>query len=296
MAWRGGSRWARPQKLMRLLRTLVADPVVATKALPGEFRQWSQQRYGRGKYQEDLQAQVDEAWEEHLHNALGAVWPCSQGQHFGEIMADIGTQLEARGLGSGRYTYGYYSDAESALCRAVWCTVLHTRPEVVVETGVAHGVTSRVVLEALGRNELGHLWSIDLPFPFDHRLHAETGAAVTDACRPRWSYLEGTSRQRLPPLVADVGHVEVFIHDSLHTARNTVFEMEEAASVMPAGGIMLIDDIGTHNGFAAFARRHPGYHVIICPSADEIGIFGIAIKGNLTKGIFGIKATRSGLL
>jgi methyltransferase family protein len=281
---------------MRLLRTLVADPVVATKALPGEFRQWSQQRYGRGKYQEDLQAQVDEAWEEHLHNALGAVWPCSQGQHFGEIMADIGTQLEARGLGSGRYTYGYYSDAESALCRAVWCTVLHTRPEVVVETGVAHGVTSRVVLEALGRNELGHLWSIDLPFPFDHRLHAETGAAVTDACRPRWSYLEGTSRQRLPPLVADVGHVEVFIHDSLHTARNTVFEMEEAASVMPAGGIMLIDDIGTHNGFAAFARRHPGYHVIICPSADEIGIFGIAIKGNLTKGIFGIKATRSGLL
>ena len=31
----------------------------------------------------------------------------------------------------------------------------------------------------------GHLWSIDLPFPFDHQLHAETGVVVTDACRAR---------------------------------------------------------------------------------------------------------------
>jgi hypothetical protein len=279
VAWRGGSRWARPKKMARLLRTLVADPVVAARALPGEFRQWSQQRYGSGKFHQNLQAEVDEAWNEHLHGLLGAVWPCPQGQHFDQLMADIVAQLEARGLGSGRYTYGYYSDAESSLCRAVWCTVLHTRPEVVIETGVAHGVTSRVVLEALRQNELGHLWSVDLPFPFDHRLHAETGAAVTEACRPLWSYLEGTSRQRLPPLVADVGHVETFIHDSLHTARNTMFEMEEAAAAMPAGGVMLIDDIGTHDGFAAFARRHPGYQTIICPSADKIGIFGIAIKG-----------------
>jgi hypothetical protein len=49
--------------------------------------------------------------------------------------------------------------------------------------------------------------------------------AVSDACRTRWSYLESSSDQRLPPLVAQIGHVEVFIHDSLHTARNTMFEM-----------------------------------------------------------------------
>jgi len=198
-------------------------------------------------------------------------------------MADAGTVLEAKGWGFGRDTYGWYADGDSSLCRALWCVVLHTRPEVVIETGVAHGVTSRIVLEALGQNDLGHVWSIDLPFPFDHRLHGETGIVVTDACRTRWSYLEGASKQRLPRLIAEVGHVEIFVHDSLHTAANTAFEMEQAASAMPPGGVMLVDDIDSHMGFAAFAERHPRYQTIICPSADRNGMFGIAV--NTTCGV-----------
>jgi hypothetical protein len=193
-------------------------------------------------------------------------------------MADISAVLKARGWGFGCDTYGWYADADSSLCHAVWCAILHTRPEVVIETGVAHGVTSRILLEALEQNDLGHLWSIDLPFPFDHRLHRDTGIVVTEACRPRWTYLEGSSKQRLPSLIGEVGHVEMFIHDSLHTAENTLFEMEQAASAMSAGGVILVDDIGTHMGFATFAERHPGYQAIVCPSADRDGMFGIAVN------------------
>jgi len=169
-------------------------------------------------------------------------------------------------------------DGDSSFWRALWCVARHTRPEVVVETGVAYGVTRRVVLEALSRNDFGHLWSIDLPFPLDHRLHGETGIVVTDACRTRWSYQEGSSKQRLPRLVADVGHVEMFIHDSLHTAENTVFEMDRAASAMQGGSVMLIDDIDSRMGFADFAKQNPGWKTIVCLSADRNGMFGIAIK------------------
>jgi hypothetical protein len=273
MAWNG----TRLQKIIRLARTFVAEPGTVSRALPGEIRQWYQ-FHTRGKAPRFA---VDEAWNEHLHELLGAHWPCREYERFDEVMADIGAVLQARGFGFGRDTYAWYADGDSALCRAVWCVVLHTRPEVVIETGVAHGVTSRITLEALAQNQLGHLWSIDLPFPFDHRLHEETGIAVTDACRSRWSYLAGSSKQQLPPLIDRVGRVQVFIHDSLHTAENTVFEMEKAASAMPAGGVMLVDDIDSHNGFATFASRHPGYQTIICPDADRKtteGIFGIAVN------------------
>jgi hypothetical protein len=67
---------------------------------------------------------------------LGAAWPCLDRQRFDEIMADIGVLLTAQGLGSGRGTYAWYSDAERLLCGAVWCVALHTRPEVVIETGL----------------------------------------------------------------------------------------------------------------------------------------------------------------
>jgi cephalosporin hydroxylase len=118
--------------------------------------------------------------------------------------------------------------------------VLHARPKVVIETGVAHGVTSRVVLEALGQYDVGH--------PLERR------SAV---------------------------HVQMFIHDSLHTAENTVFEMEKAASAMPTGGVMLVDDIDSHRVFATSAKRHPEYQIILCPDADRNtreGIFGIAVN------------------
>jgi hypothetical protein len=254
-----------------VLRMLAVEPLVVIRALPGELRQ----RGGKRQY---LQNEVSDAWDEQLHSLLGATWPCPEVQRLDALMADIGEQLAKRGLDNGRYTYGWYSDAETSLCRAVWCVARHARPEVVVETGVAHGITSRVVLEALELNDLGHLWSIDLPFPFDHRLHTETGIAVTEALRPRWTYVEGSSRQRMPRLVTERGHVEMFIHDSLHTARNTLFEMEQAARTMPVGGVLLVDDIMTHDGFATFARRHPGYQTIVCESADKIGMFGIAVR------------------
>jgi hypothetical protein len=270
MAWSG----TRLQKIMRLARTFAVDPVVVCRALPGEIRQW----YQWHKRRETVGFSADEAWDEHLHELLGAPWPCPKGQGLDEVLADIGAVLEERNWRFGLDTYAWYADGDRALCRAVWCAALHTQPKVVIETGVAHGVTSRIVLEALTRNDRGHLWSIDLPFPFDHRLHGETGTVVTDAFRPRWSYLEGSSKHRLPSLIGKVGPVELFIHDSLHTAKNTVFEMEQAASAMSGGGVMLVDDIESHMGFTTFAKRHPEYQTLICPSADRNGMFGIAVR------------------
>ncbi|MGH3170846.1 MAG: class I SAM-dependent methyltransferase [Trebonia sp.] len=204
------------------------------------------------------------------------------------LLADIGTLLTAKGLGSGRHTYGWYSDADIELCSAIWCAARHIQPSVVIETGVAHGISSRIVLEALAQNGLsrnglsqndkGHLWSIDLPHPLNHKLHGQTGVAVVDSCRTRWTYLEGTSRRRLPSLVAEVGQVELFIHDSLHTAENTLFEMEQAASIMSPGGVMLVDDIRGHSGFATFARRHPEFKTVLCSTADRAAGFGIAVR------------------
>src|SRR5712691_521394 len=259
------------QRLVRMVRALAADPIGASRALPGELRQ----RHGSVKYAD---GEMDRAWFEHLHELLGAPWPCAEIEALPNLLAEINDLLTAEGLATGRHTYGWYSDAEVSLCSAVWCTTLHRRPENVIETGVAHGVTSRVILEAMRRNDRGQLWGIDLPHPLEPQLHAQTGVAVPEDRRDRWTYLEGSSRQRLGSLVAELGQVGLFVHDSLHTAQNTLFEMEQAASAMLPGGVMLVDDIKSHNGFGAFARRHRDYETLVCESEDKIGVFGIAVK------------------
>jgi len=252
------------------LRAFAAHPIRAARAFPGEWRQ----RHSRFSWTE---SEFDDDWFEHLHDLLGAPWPCPEAGQLHSLLAEIGELLAANGLRPGRHTYGWYSDADLELCSAMWCIVLHNQPDVVIETGVAHGVSSRVVLEALAKNDRGHLWSIDLPHPLNDQMHRQTGVAVTDACRPRWTYLEGESRRMLPPLVAQVPKVELFIHDSLHTAENTLFEMEQAASNMARGGVMLVDDVRGHEGFAIFARQHPQFKTVLCSTADRVAGFGIAV-------------------
>jgi hypothetical protein len=252
-----------------LIKAFGVDPVGVLRALPGHVRM---------QLRRERTFVAEQSWDQALHCLLGAPWPCPEGERVAALLADIVARLAERGLALGRYTYGGYSDSDESLARAVWCAVRHAMPDVVVETGVARGVTSRIVLEALNENNRGRLWSIDLPHPFDHSLHGQTDAALTGACRPRWTYVEGSSRQRLPDVVREVGQIGVFIHDSLHTAKNTRFEMDRVAAVLRPGGIMLVDDISTHDGFTSFACHHPGYQTVICPSADRVGLFGIAVK------------------
>jgi hypothetical protein len=260
------------RELAPVARSFPSHPVRVVKALPDEWRQ----RMGRASVTD---ADFDADWIEHLHGLLGAPWPCPETQQLKDLLGDVGKLLTEKGFGTGLHTYGWYSDADIDMCTAIWCTVRHTRPAAVVETGVAHGVSSRVVLEALNLNDRGHLWSIDIANPLNPSVHGQEGVAVTDACRPRWTYVEGESRLRMPPLVKEVGEVQLFIHDSLHTFKNTLFEMEQAASVMPPGGVMLIDDIRSHDGFLAFAKRHPEFKTILVSTLDGIGAIGIAVSG-----------------
>ena len=92
----------------------------------------------------------------------------------------------------------------------LYAIVREMRPEVFVETGVLHGLTSAFVLEALARNDDGRLLSVDLP------SYAETGPANADGygatlppgrqpgwtvpgdLRDRWDLHLGASLERRP--------------------------------------------------------------------------------------------------
>jgi Methyltransferase domain len=201
---------------------------------------------------------TDPEWERRLHEALGASWPCEELAAFEELW----TALDAE-LGGGA-DVGRGHDADPTLARAAWCAVRHLRPAHVVETGVSRGVTSRVILEALERNGDGHLWSIDLP-PLEDPWRRLAGSAVTDGLQHRWTYVRGTSKRQLPRVVREVGTVDLFVHDSLHTPENLGRELRDAWPALRPGALVLLDDVeachafdGVLDGFAnadAFAAR-----------------------------------------
>jgi len=227
--------------------------------------------------------EVVEDWAPVLHKAIDVPWPCQESEKFGKVWDATVSDLRAAGLRVGLATYRGWNDGDRAQAMAIWCLVAHVRPETVVETGVAHGLISRVILEGLHRNGNGRLWSVDLP-AVDPALHREIGIAVPQDLRSRWTYVEGTSRLRLPELIRGLQRVDLFIHDSLHTARNTCFELQTVWPALPSGGVAVVDDIDRSLGFSRFTERVAPAAWIAAKHVIGSGLWGIAIKGRARPG------------
>lgn len=135
--------------------------------------------------------------------------------------------------------------------------VRETKPEVVVETGVASGVSSYAILQAMEDYGKGFLYSIDLP---NATLAVPKGNAagylVPEGLRGRWKLLIGDSGSLLSPLLNQVGVIDMFIHDSLHTYEHMMYEYETAWPHLRRGGLLISDDIESSSAFHDFCSNH----------------------------------------
>jgi hypothetical protein len=213
-----------------------------------------------------------------LHQLLGASWPCADCAAAEPLWINIQETLRGGGLRAGRGAYGGWDDADPGLVRAAWCLTAHLRPLRAIETGVARGITSRTILEGLARNGHGRLWSIDLPAPHHPDLKGQVGFVVPDERRGPWTLIEGSSRRELPRLLEQLGSIDLFVHDSLHSERNIRFELERAWPFVRAGGAVLADDVHRNAGFQTWLQQAASAHSVVCLPDDGRALFAVVVK------------------
>jgi Methyltransferase domain len=273
------------------LRYLLKHPIVAVTDLADDPQQiWTTihdyyvaERERRGP---EFPYVPDAAWEQHLHDFLGVVWPCDAAAEFWELWPRVIRDLEAKGIRAGPESFQTWNDGDAGLARSIWCLMRHLKAKKVVETGVAHGVTSRCILEALEKNRGGHLWSVDLP-PLERQWRVEVGAAVGERFGDSWTYIKGSSRRRLPELLGQLGQIDLFIHDSMHSERNVRFELDLAWRALRPNGALVVDDVDANWGFRSFTQAFPEHQSMICEAeplrpdvrrSNKKGLFGLILK------------------
>jgi hypothetical protein len=157
---------------------------------------------------------------------------------------------------------GFFSQTEPLLyiiCRAL-------KPMYVVETGVAAGISSTMILCALEDNNYGELFSIDLPnvkYRMDNgKLHVditplnrEPGWAIPEVLRTRWHLILGLTSEKLLSLLEQLMEIQLFLHDSEHTYTNMMFEYSSAWKYLAKGGVLLSDDIEKSRAFRDFSSN-----------------------------------------
>jgi predicted O-methyltransferase YrrM len=137
-------------------------------------------------------------------------------------------------------------------------------PTTVVETGCATGWDTALILLALERNGGGKLYSIDIPAQEGQFSQLgpgqglpeglEPGAMVPAGVRHRWSLIIGNTRLKLPPLLQELGNVDLFFHDSDHTYPHMMWEYTTVWPHLASQGLLISDDISWNTAFRDFAR------------------------------------------
>jgi predicted O-methyltransferase YrrM len=169
----------------------------------------------------------------------------------GKLEAHIRKSLKERYCGQISFT----------AARSLYTICRLLQPRIVIETGVAAGVSSAFILKALEDNSRGLLHSIDLPkavLP----VGQHSGFVIPDDLRSKWRFHLGTSSEILPSLLSEVQQIDIFIHDSGHTYENMLFEYQTAWPSIREGGLLLSDDVNWNAAFHDFSshvKRRPQY-------------------------------------
>ncbi|MGD0734832.1 MAG: class I SAM-dependent methyltransferase [Terracidiphilus sp.] len=127
-----------------------------------------------------------------------------------------------------------------------------TRPSTVLETGVANGHSSLLILNALDRNAgPGELHSVD--------VSPKVGELIDSSERTRWhlnllplASLKRSFRDKL----AAMPQIDIMLQDSDHSYRWIDFELETALPRMSLSGFLLCDDADLSFALIDFCQVH----------------------------------------
>jgi predicted O-methyltransferase YrrM len=161
--------------------------------------------------------------------------------------------------------YPNYFDVAPRSGQLLFHLVRARRPQIVVETGIANGRSSAMILAAMDLNGAGTLHSID--------INDDVGALVPHQ-HPRWvKHIGDGSPAALQIALKQCGPVDIFLHDSDHRYRAQLAEYEIAERHGSSEFLLASDDVNWSNAFLDHCKKDQLTSAVL---SDVNKCFGVA--------------------
>jgi predicted O-methyltransferase YrrM len=151
----------------------------------------------------------------------------------------------------------------------LYAAVRYAQPQVVVETGVADGLSSALILRAMDVNEVGELHSIDIA--------DDVGRFISN--RRRWNLhvVDGHRPEACAEVLEKIPALDMFLHDGNHRYSFQSMEYRSAWPRLRIGGLLMSDDIDWSYAFLDVVRD---LEVETAMLMDNRKVFGLVRKLN----------------
>ncbi|MGI8608093.1 MAG: class I SAM-dependent methyltransferase [Candidatus Dormibacteria bacterium] len=191
----------------------------------------------------------------------------SWSDEFAAVWGDI-IRRDAGG-GAARDIWPKHCDMLREAALMLYCMARSKRPQVVVETGVAMGYSTSVLLAALSRNGSGDLYSTD--------VSADVGQVLSEQEQAGWHFWlldRSNPAASLAGYLAKLGQIDLFLHDSMHTYEWQALECRLALAKMRTGAILASDDVDDSYGYMDICNEIGAPPVLLC---DGRKVFGATV-------------------
>ncbi len=188
--------------------------------------------------------------------------------NYSDLLKDLSTAkiLYKKVLEEHRLITSERWNAELELFSLLYVLVKSKKPQLLVETGVANGISTNAIMSALDEdNSSGSLSSFDvLPETKDAYLG-----------KGKWNFHLLDKKRTHKQLSVAVGNsplVDIWLHDSNHGYRWQKFEYLLALSRLKEDGVLISDDIDASPAWGELAKSHFRESYIIFDSRKFVGI------------------------
>jgi predicted O-methyltransferase YrrM len=209
-----------------------------------------------------------ETWASHpqeIFKSLGTDIDSSQAEEFSSAVSFIEERAER--MWPSNYDFGRGS------AELLFHLVRQFKPEVVLETGVANGLSTSVMLAAMDLNNRGELHSIDTTRDVGH---------IFGKNHPRWHLHVTHGRPSDVARVAkEIGRLDFFLHDSDHSYWGQMGEFRVASQYLKQGGFILSDDVDSSWAFRDFCSTLMQPFALLKDDAKLLGLVQFPGNDNL---------------
>jgi predicted O-methyltransferase YrrM len=157
--------------------------------------------------------------------------------------------------------------------------VLEFMPRRLVETGVANGVSTRVILSAMeeAKRLRGAAATEESEF---HSLDVLSSVATSDLkAHQNWRFHLVDEQHSFTQIMGEIGEIDFFFHDSNHGYWNQLVEYRVAWEHLAPGGLLVSDDINWSQAFLHFCEEKILSPVVLGDGAKFVGVVRKSLTG-----------------
>ena len=137
--------------------------------------------------------------------------------------------------------------------------VRHLKPNIVLESGVSAGISSRSILEGLEKNKKGELYSSDLQLHLDKK---DIGILVKKELHHRWKLFDKGDEINLPIILNRINEIDIVYYDSEKSySGKKIFFDRILSNFTPK--IIIVDDIDRDYWFRDFTKKNLYDYIVL---------------------------------